>query len=113
MLSLPAPVVPFVIASLLSIHGLRRRSLSPSGAAAAFTVGFMMFSGPLLVFGVSLIVFYLIGSRATKGVCINLDYEDYALSEPRNIHRSGKTVEGKVGGWSSRDWLQDCLASFM
>ena len=58
--------LPLVLASLLSVHGLRKRSLSPSGAAAAFVVGYTMMSVPLVAFGVSLIVFYLTGSRATK-----------------------------------------------
>ena len=57
---------PLVLALLLSSHGLRKRSLSPSGAAAAFVVGYTMMAVPLIAFGVSLIVFYLTGSRATK-----------------------------------------------
>jgi len=50
----------------LSVHGIRKGSLSPDGAVAAFVVGFAMLSGPLHSFGISLIVFYLLGSRATK-----------------------------------------------
>ncbi|KAI0363414.1 hypothetical protein BV20DRAFT_958350 [Pilatotrama ljubarskyi] len=57
---------PLVLAVALSLHGLRKRSLSPSGAAAAFCVGYTMLSVPLRTFGVALIVFYLAGSRATK-----------------------------------------------
>ncbi|KAI0806619.1 integral membrane protein DUF92-domain-containing protein [Fomes fomentarius] len=57
---------PLALASFLALHGLRKRSLSLSGAAAAFIVGYTMLSVPLLAFGVSLIVFYLTGSRATK-----------------------------------------------
>lgn len=57
---------PLALASFLALHGLRKRSLSPSGAAAAFIVGYTMVSVPLLAFGVSLVVFYLTGSRATK-----------------------------------------------
>ena len=55
-----------VFAVVLSGHGLRKGSLSPSGAAAAFAVGYTMMSVPLSVFGIALIVFYLTGSRATK-----------------------------------------------
>ena len=58
--------VPFIIATLLALHGWRKKSLSPDGAAAAFFVGFLMLAAPLRAFGVSLIVFYLAGSRATK-----------------------------------------------
>ncbi|KAI0728890.1 integral membrane protein DUF92-domain-containing protein [Fomitopsis betulina] len=60
------PLVPLLLAALLGFHGLRKRSLSPSGALAAFLVGFAMMAVPLRAFGVSLIIFYLAGSRATK-----------------------------------------------
>lgn len=58
--------IPAILASALALHGLRKRSLSPSGAAAAFAVGYTTMAVPLVTFGVSLIVFYLTGSRATK-----------------------------------------------
>lgn len=64
--SLPFHPIPLALATLLSAHGLRKRSLSPSGAVAAFVVGYAMLSPPLKTFGVTLIVFYLVGSRATK-----------------------------------------------
>lgn len=60
------PPIPIAIASLLAGHGIRKRSLSPSGALAAFVVGGAICAVPLRTFAVSLIVFYLIGSRATK-----------------------------------------------
>jgi uncharacterized membrane protein len=60
------PLFPTLIATLLAGHGLRKRSLSPSGAIAAFFTGVIMLSPPLKSFGISLIVFYLVGSRATK-----------------------------------------------
>ncbi|OCB87815.1 hypothetical protein A7U60_g5139 [Sanghuangporus baumii] len=60
------PIVPFLLAVVLAFHGLRKKSLSPSGALAAFIVGFLMLSAKVRAFGVSLIVFYLVGSRATK-----------------------------------------------
>lgn len=59
-------VIPFLIASALAIHGWRKKSLSPGGAAAAFVVGFLMLAVPLRAFGISLLVFYVTGSRATK-----------------------------------------------
>ena len=46
--------------------GVRKGSLSPDGGIAAFIVGTIMLSVPLRTFGVSLIVFYLVGSKATK-----------------------------------------------
>ncbi|KAF5348292.1 hypothetical protein D9756_010515 [Leucocoprinus leucothites] len=57
---------PILIALLLSAHGLRKKSLSPSGAFTAFVVGYGSLSGGLWAFGITLIGFYLIGSRATK-----------------------------------------------
>lgn len=58
--------VPLLIATLLATHGLRKGSLSFSGAVAAFLVGYFHLACPLKFFGVGLIVFYLLGSRATK-----------------------------------------------
>jgi uncharacterized membrane protein len=63
---LKVQLVPAFVAILLGGHGLRKRSLSPSGALAALVVGYLMLSVSLRSFGVNLIVFYLVGSRATK-----------------------------------------------
>lgn len=60
------PVIPFLLALGLSAHGYRKGSLSPSGAIVAFVVGLGMMSGGTRAFGWELIVFYLLGSRATK-----------------------------------------------
>ncbi|KIP04576.1 hypothetical protein PHLGIDRAFT_109362 [Phlebiopsis gigantea 11061_1 CR5-6] len=60
------PLIPFLVAAYLGYSGTRKKSLSPSGGLAAFVVGFSMMAVPLRTFGVSLIVFYLAGSRATK-----------------------------------------------
>ena len=59
-------IVAPVLSLLLSVHGYRKRSLSPSGAISAFLIGFITMSVPLRIFGVTLIAFYLAGSRATK-----------------------------------------------
>ena len=58
-------VIAFIIASLLSFHGLRKRSLSKSGAVAAFFVGFVSFAASIR-FGIILVLFYLTGSQLTK-----------------------------------------------
>jgi len=60
------PLVPFLFATALSVNGLRKRSLSPSGAAAAFLTGISMLSLPLRSPGIVLIAFYLLGSSATR-----------------------------------------------
>lgn len=54
------------ISLLLALHGFRKGSLSPTGAVAAFAAGYGHIANPLKVFGVTLIVFYFLGSRATK-----------------------------------------------
>lgn len=59
-------VVALVLATFLAFHGLKKKSLSPSGSAAAFVIGGLMMANELKTFGVSLIVFYLVGSRVTK-----------------------------------------------
>ncbi|KAL5638908.1 hypothetical protein ACGC1H_003315 [Rhizoctonia solani] len=60
------PLIPGALALLLGAQGIKKRSLSPSGGITAFAVGFLMMSVPLRGFGVSLIVFYLTGSKVTK-----------------------------------------------
>jgi uncharacterized membrane protein len=60
------PVTAVTLAALLGLHGLRKKSLSPDGALAAFIVGTGMMAGGLKSFGVTLVGFYLLGSRATK-----------------------------------------------
>jgi uncharacterized membrane protein len=60
------PPIPLALALTLAGHGLRKGSLSTSGALAAFVVGGLMCAVQLRTFAVSLIGFYFIGSRATK-----------------------------------------------
>ncbi len=62
-------IISLAIALLLSAHGLRKKSLSSSGALTALIVGFLAMTGGTRVFGVMLIGFYLVGSRATKCEC--------------------------------------------
>ncbi|KAJ7930026.1 integral membrane protein DUF92-domain-containing protein [Mycena leptocephala] len=72
----PISIVSILLPTLLAAHGLSKKSLSPSGSLTAFFVGFLMISGSsggpagdglgLKVWAVSLIGFYLLGSRATK-----------------------------------------------
>lgn len=55
-----------LVASAFAGHGWRKGSLSESGAIAAWITGYAHMANPLYVFAVSLIVFYVIGSKATK-----------------------------------------------
>jgi uncharacterized membrane protein len=86
--------IPLLIATLLAAHGLNKRSLSFSGAVAAFLVGYFHLACPLKFFGVSLIVFYLLGSRATKV----------------KVKEKAKVEDG-VGGGGERDAIQVCVYS--
>jgi uncharacterized membrane protein len=54
------------VATVLAGHGYHKGSLSASGAVAAWLVGYGHLANPLKLFGVTMISFYLIGSRATK-----------------------------------------------
>mmetsp|Transcript_12873 Transcript_12873/g.18444 ORF Transcript_12873/g.18444 Transcript_12873/m.18444 type:complete len:282 (+) Transcript_12873:41-886(+) len=57
-------LLAFVIASLMALRGYKRKSLSKNGAAAAWLVGFSsIFLG---MRGFLLLLFYLIGTKATK-----------------------------------------------
>ncbi len=60
------PVFSIVIGAYISWSGLRKKSLSKDGAISAFLVGTTMLSTRLHVFGITLLVFYFTGSRATK-----------------------------------------------
>ncbi|KAI6017853.1 integral membrane protein DUF92-domain-containing protein [Pisolithus marmoratus] len=60
------PVIPFVLATALGVNGVRSRKLTPSGAATAFVVAFLMMAAPVRAIGASLIVFYLLATQATK-----------------------------------------------
>jgi uncharacterized membrane protein len=53
------------LALFLARHGLKRNSLSASGAAAAFLVGFLSFLTSIR-FGAVLILFYYSSSKLTK-----------------------------------------------
>jgi uncharacterized membrane protein len=50
----------------LAYHGLRKKSLSKSGALAACAVGMLTFTHPWFLFSMGLLTFYLTSSRLTK-----------------------------------------------
>mmetsp|Transcript_17657 Transcript_17657/g.29354 ORF Transcript_17657/g.29354 Transcript_17657/m.29354 type:complete len:292 (+) Transcript_17657:79-954(+) len=62
--SLTSSTLGFLIATALAARGVRRRSLSKSGAAAAWIVGFLSVAAGLR--GTSLLLFYMVGTAATK-----------------------------------------------
>ena len=107
-MTIPLPSAAVFIATLLSVHGLRKGSLSPNGALTAFFVGYLSFSGGSWVFGAALTGFYLAGSRATK--CKRPIYFEHSsahlLKTGRNKRPSSKMATRKRGieadGKSSR-----------
>lgn len=62
---LPRIVLGVLLASVLSIRGHKKRSLSPGGAVAAFVVGSLSFASSTR-FGLSLYAFYLSATRVTS-----------------------------------------------
>lgn len=67
-MSIPSNIYPgaALVATGLAGHGYRKGSLSGSGAAGAWVAGYAHLANPVKLFGVTMIVFYLAGSRATK-----------------------------------------------
>nr|KAJ3422816.1 Transmembrane protein 19 [Polyrhizophydium stewartii] len=60
------PLIVAAIVLWLGVNGVRKKSLSPSGAVAAMVLGAVVFSHPSRLFGVVLLAFYLSSSRLTK-----------------------------------------------
>lgn len=92
--------LPLALATGLSLHGLRKRSLSPAGALAAFAVGLLAFAPALRAFGTALIAFYLAGSRATKVGRLrkqNLEegYEDAGYRGAMQVRAVRRVVYGR------------------
>jgi len=74
-----------IIAVCLSYHGIKKKSLSTSGALSAVSVGFISFACSYR-FGVTLILFYYVSSKLTKvreDVKATLE-DDYAVGGQRN-----------------------------
>lgn len=82
------PIIPLGLSIFFSVQGWRRRSLSPSGSLCALVIAFVMMAVPLRVFGVSCLVFYLLGSRATK-----------VGKTLKNQLEAGHAAEGYRNGW--------------
>jgi Integral membrane protein DUF92 len=112
MLDSVLSALPFVVAATLSgnvapivcnivvingvlVSGYRKRSLSLSGAAAAFLIGFTMMSIPLRVFGVTLIAFYLIGSKARE-IAFMFSLGENNISPVLQATKVGKSLKAKL-----------------
>jgi uncharacterized membrane protein len=87
-------IASFGLCGLLAIHGLRKKSLSISGAIAAVLVGLLTFTTPLLLFSVVLLSFYLAGSRVTK--------VHYVIFASYNMVSVQGAEKGTARGWTSR-----------
>ncbi|CCA69894.1 hypothetical protein PIIN_03834 [Serendipita indica DSM 11827] len=89
------PVFSLLISAIVTWKGLKDGKLSFDGAVAAFFVGFAMLSTPLHVFGITLLVLYFVGSRATR------------VGKAHKV----KMEEGAKVGLGARDAVQACLAT--
>lgn len=58
-------ICALVLATIIALRGRRSKSLSPTGAIAAFVVGFISWLCSVR-FGITLIGFYLVSTRATR-----------------------------------------------
>lgn len=92
-----------IIAAYLALTGYRKGSLSTSGAIAAFFIGYLTLANPVKAFGLTLLGFYLLGSKATKiGHEIKTRLErEYIVEDPKRISHKAKS-----GG--QRNWVQVC-----
>lgn len=76
------PIFALLFGASVAWNGYRKGSLSKDGALAAFLVGSTMLSTKLRAFGVTLLVFYFIGSRATRvGKSLKAKLEDGVRAE--------------------------------
>lgn len=106
--------VALVIATLLASHGYRKGSLSSSGALTAFIVGYISLANPIKAFGITLIVFYLTGSRATKvGHQIKqlLEIESHQIAKAKGKETPANKHKSAQGG--QRDAWQVLCNSFV
>ncbi|PWN34079.1 uncharacterized protein FA14DRAFT_124988 [Meira miltonrushii] len=106
--------VALVIATLLASHGYRKGSLSSSGALTAFVVGYISLANPIKAFGITLIAFYLTGSRATKvGHQIKqlLEIESHHIAKAKGNESNAKKHKSAQGG--QRDAWQVLCNSFV
>lgn len=93
-----------VAAAYLAITGYRKGSLSTSGAIAAFFIGYLTLANPVKAFGLTLLGFYLIGSRATK-----IGHEMKArLEREYLLEEDSKVANHKAKSGGQRNWVQVC-----
>lgn len=87
---LPRIVMAVMLALLVSLRGLRKKSLSPGGSLSAFFVGFISLATSYR-FGATLFMFYLSATRATRyKASVKKKLEDGFTSSTGN--RSAKQV---------------------
>ncbi|TIB67145.1 hypothetical protein E3Q22_04243 [Wallemia mellicola] len=93
-------LIAALLATYLAYSGLKKRSLSLSGAITAFIVGYASLSSTICSFGAMLIVFYLAGSKATKVKhYIKYQLEDGHDSEkPGGVRNAGQVLANSYTG---------------
>eukprot|EP00980_Cylindrotheca_fusiformis_P000601 scaffold154_cov129-Cylindrotheca_fusiformis.AAC.18 len=88
--SIKANSIGLLFATLLSWRGIRKKGLTPAGAACAFFVGFCLMATGIR--GFNLIVFYLIATKATKFKKDHKEKIDGSLSITGTIARGPTQV---------------------
>lgn len=101
------PILPFFLALCLSVNGAKSRKLSPSGAVTAFVVGFVIMSTHVRAIGISLVVFYLLASRATKRKSSQLHNTDGLTSM-----RRGQAAQSSARSRAPQFWLPYWMAGY-
>lgn len=111
------PVFPLLLTLYLSVNGLKSRKLSPSGAVTAFVVGFAIMSTHVRAVGVSLILFYLLASKATKRKSSHVSSPRRRLDEyaKEGKQRKAQLEAGYHGSGNRTGWQVLCnsLAAFV
>lgn len=98
--------LPLAIAGYLGLSGYRKGSLSLDGAITAGLVGYASMANPFVGYGLTLITFYLTGSKATKfKASVKAELESH-VATPIQEAKKRDTSSG------NRNWVQVLCNSF-
>lgn len=95
--------IALIAALYLAFSGYRKGSLSSSGSIAAFIIGYLTLASPVISFGITLLSFYLLGSRATK-----IGHQRKARLEREYVVENKSSSSHKAASGGQRNWIQVC-----
>lgn len=94
--------LPLALSSYLGYSGYRKGSLSLDGAITASLVGYASMANPFLGYGLTLITFYLTGSKATKfKASIKSQLETHSSTPSPIVKDSGRVRDTASGNRSA------------